>query len=49
MQDRKRLGEQNAQDGKIAAMTSDLDTLLELGKEGEKPKAQSRTWALPAR
>ena len=35
MQDRKRLEEQIAQDSKIAAMTSDLDTLLELGKEGE--------------
>ena len=35
MQDRKRLEEQITQDEKIAAMTSDLDTLLELGREGE--------------
>ncbi|MEQ1945687.1 MAG: peptide chain release factor 2 [Bryobacteraceae bacterium] len=35
MQDRKRLEEQLAQDSKIAALTSDVDTLLELGKEGE--------------
>ena len=39
MQDRKRLEEQVAQDAKIAAMTSDLDTLLELGKEGESVSA----------
>ncbi|MEQ1886726.1 MAG: peptide chain release factor 2 [Bryobacteraceae bacterium] len=35
MQDRKRLEEQLAQDSRIAALTSDVDTLLELGKEGE--------------
>ncbi len=35
MQDRKRLEEQIAQESKIAAMTSDLDTLFELGREGE--------------
>ena len=35
MQDRKRLEEQIAQDAKIAALTSDLDTLFELAREGE--------------
>ena len=35
MQDRKRLEEQIAQDAKITGLTSDLDTLLELGREGE--------------
>src|SRR5712691_6545828 len=35
MQDRKRLEEQIAQDSKIAALTSDLDTLFELAREGE--------------
>ncbi len=35
MQERKRLEEQIAQDEKIAAQVSDLDTLLELGREGE--------------
>ena len=35
MQDRKRLEEQIGQDAKIAALTSDLDTLFELGREGE--------------
>jgi peptide chain release factor 2 len=35
MQDRKRLEEQIEQDEKIGAMTSDLDTLFELAKEGE--------------
>ena len=35
MQDRKRLEEQIIQDARIASATSDLDTLLELGKEGE--------------
>jgi len=35
MQDRKRLEEQIAQDGKIRSMTSDVDTLFELAKEGE--------------
>jgi peptide chain release factor 2 len=35
MQDRKRLEEQVAQDEKIAAQVSDLDTLFELAREGE--------------
>jgi peptide chain release factor 2 len=35
MQDRKRLEEQIAQDSKIAGLTSDLDTLFELAREGE--------------
>jgi peptide chain release factor 2 len=35
MQDRKRLEEQIGQDDKIAALTSDLDTLFELAREGE--------------
>jgi peptide chain release factor 2 len=35
MQDRKRLEEQIAQDVKISGMTSDLDTLFELAREGE--------------
>jgi peptide chain release factor 2 len=35
MQDRKRLEEQIAQDSKIASLTSDLDTLFELAREGE--------------
>jgi peptide chain release factor 2 len=35
MQDRKRLEEQIAQDANIAGLTSDLDTLFELGREGE--------------
>jgi len=35
MQDRKRLEEQISQDSKIAALTSDLDTLFELAREGE--------------
>ena len=35
MQDRKRLEEQVAQDDKISAQVSDLDTLFELAREGE--------------
>jgi peptide chain release factor 2 len=35
MQDRKRLEEQIGQDAKIATLTEDLDTLFELGREGE--------------
>ena len=35
MQDRKRLEEQITQDSKIASLTSDLDTLFELAREGE--------------
>jgi peptide chain release factor 2 len=35
MQDRKRLEEQIDQDTKILALTSDLDTLFELAREGE--------------
>ncbi len=35
MQDRKRLEEQIAQDANIGGLTSDLDTLFELGREGE--------------
>ncbi len=35
MQDRKRLEEQIAQETKIAGLTSDLDTLFELAREGE--------------
>ena len=35
MQDRKRLEEQIAQDARIAGLTSDLDTLFELAREGE--------------
>jgi peptide chain release factor 2 len=39
MQDRKRLEEQIGQDEKISALTSDVDTLLELAKEGEDVNA----------
>lgn len=39
MQDRKRLEEQVAQDSKITAQVSDLDTLFELGREGENVSA----------
>jgi peptide chain release factor 2 len=39
MQDRKRLEEQIDQDAKISGMTSDLDTLFELGREGENMSA----------
>ena len=39
MQDRKRLEEQVAQDEKISAQVSDLDTLFELGREGESVTA----------
>jgi peptide chain release factor 2 len=35
MQDRKRLEEQVGQDAKILGLTSDLDTLFELAREGE--------------
>ncbi len=35
MQDRKRLEESIEDDGRIASLTSDLDTLFELGREGE--------------
>ncbi len=35
MQDRKRLEEQIGQDAKITSLTSDLDTLFELAREGE--------------
>jgi len=39
MQDRKRLEEQIAQDAKISGLTSDLDTMFELGREGEEVAA----------
>jgi peptide chain release factor 2 len=39
MQDRKRLEEQIGQDEKIASLTSDLDTLFELAREGENVNA----------
>jgi peptide chain release factor 2 len=39
MQDRKRLEEQIDQETKIAGMTSDLDTLFELAREGENVNA----------
>ena len=39
MQDRKRLEEQIAQDVKISGLTSDLDTMFELGREGENVSA----------
>ena len=35
MQDRKRLEEAIENDGKVGALTSDIDTLFELGREGE--------------
>jgi peptide chain release factor 2 len=35
MQDRKRLEESLAQEAEVARLTSDLDTLFELGREGE--------------
>jgi peptide chain release factor 2 len=35
MQDRKRLEEQIDQEAKISAQVSDIDTLIELGREGE--------------
>jgi peptide chain release factor 2 len=40
MQERKRLEEQIDQDSKIAAQVSDLDTLLELAREGENVSAE---------
>jgi len=40
MQDRKRLEEQIAQDAKIRAQTSDVDTLFELAREGENITAE---------
>src|SRR4029078_1732061 len=39
MQDRKRLEEQIAQEPKISGLPSDLDTLFELGREGENGAA----------
>jgi len=39
MQDRKRLEEAIAHDASIASLTSDLDTLFELAREGEKVEA----------
>ncbi len=36
MQDRKRLEEAIAHDSSIAALTSDMDTLFELAREGER-------------
>jgi len=35
MQDRKRLEQQLAEESEVASLTSDLDTLFELGREGE--------------
>ena len=35
MQDRKRLEQQLAEESEVATLTSDLDTLFELGREGE--------------
>ena len=40
MQERKRLEEQIAQDARISGNTSDLDTLFELGREGENVNAE---------
>jgi peptide chain release factor 2 len=40
MQDRKRLEEQIDQEAKIAGMTSDLDTMFELAREGENMNAE---------
>jgi len=40
MQDRKRLEEQIGQAEKITSLTSDLDTLFELGREGEDVGAE---------
>src|SRR5712691_4717893 len=42
MQDRKRLEEQIDQDKKISGLTSDLDTLFELAREGENVNG---TWS----
>ena len=39
MRDRKRLEEFIASDGRIRAMTDDLDTLFELAREGESVAA----------
>ena len=39
MRDRKRLEESIASDGRIRAMTDDLDTLFELAREGENVAA----------
>jgi len=39
MQDRKRLEEQLGQESEVAMLTSDLDTLFELGREGENVTA----------
>jgi peptide chain release factor 2 len=39
MQDRKRLEEAIENDGRIGALTSDIDTLFELGREGEDVSA----------
>jgi len=40
MQDRKRVEEQVDQDNKISGLTSDLDTLFELAREGEDVSAE---------
>jgi peptide chain release factor 2 len=40
MQDRKRLEEQIRQDARIAGFTSDVETLFELGREGEDVGAE---------
>lgn len=39
MQDRKRLEEQIGEDEQVAGITSDLDTLFQLGREGENVSA----------
>jgi peptide chain release factor 2 len=40
MQERKRLEEQITQDAQISAQVSDIDTLIELGREGEEVTAE---------
>ena len=40
MQDRKRLEMAIQQDARVSGMVSDIDTLFELGREGEKVEAE---------
>ena len=44
MQERKRLEEGLADEAQVASLTSDLDTLFELGREGEDmtPKSSAK-------
>ena len=44
MRDRKRIEEALAHDQKIGSLTSDLDTLFELAREGERMEAEIAEW-----